>query len=432
MDSSLPRRFLALDTAFGSLRTRAGLLALVPILVTAVLLWQGLPSVYEAYEKPASGDIRYIIDAGNVVTDDCPPCLYRKDQPSVQRGLDLSIAHGYAYPYHYPYAPAFAYLMVPIADLDHDLAGRLWQALTAAATLVLAVLVAATFRGWSWRILMAAAVVCWEPLLLNARIGQTGALVAAGTAVALLAFFRNRNLGAVLLGLLVLKPTAVIAPFFLIFPERLGVWARFYATVAALALLPFLWLGADGLFGWIESLTDRALIDLTGGHAYNQGLSAVLSLKNTLGLVLIAVALVLLALLVNAAESRLGIRLTAALTICLALIFNPHSLVYDWGVAFVVIMLIRSGGLFAERFADALATALALALFVGGQLVWRQFLEGQVVHLLTVWGLAVIAVLVLVGVSPRLRGLVAMAPRQTRPGVAQDGPAPEPEATPSS
>jgi hypothetical protein len=156
--------------------------------------------------------------------------------------------------------------MVPLAKLDDDAAARIWQGVTALSTLVLAGMVASAFRGWSWRLLAVATVICWEPLLLNARIGQTGT-GGGRPAVAFVVFLRNRNVGAVLMGLLAFKPTAAIAPFFLIFPERLRVWARFYATIVLIALVPFVWLGPHALSGWIEILTDRAVADLNGGHA---------------------------------------------------------------------------------------------------------------------------------------------------------------------
>ena len=393
-----------------SFRPSLTLFSLPPLLITAVILWFGVPAVLNVIEARPAGDLRYIIDAGNVLTDENPAGLYERNPESVNRSVQLAQEGGYVYPHSYPYTPSFGLAMVPLAKASDRFAGNFWMVLTIASTLVLAGLVASTFRGWSWRLLVAASVICWEPLLLNARIGQTGALVAGASAIAFVVFLRNRNLGAVLLGLLVFKPTAALAPFFLIFPERMGVWARFYGVVTFVAFVPFIWLGPDALFGWIDILTDRAVVDLSGGHVYNQGLSAVINLKNPVGVFLVAWMLLLLALLVSSVETRLGIAAAAALTIYLALVLNPHSLLYDWGVAFVGILLIRSGGLFPEKLADACAGALALSLFVAGQLVWHENQVGEQLHLLTVWTVLVVGSLVVLALSPWLRERLASLP----------------------
>jgi hypothetical protein len=411
--------------AVRDLRSSLSPYSLIPLAVAVVILWFGLPAVFDAYDAPAQGDLLYIIDGGNVITDGRPDSLYRQDQASKQEGFDLSKKGGYYFPFGYPYTPTFALAMVPLAKMDDEVAARIWQGVTAFTTLVLAGMVASAFRGWSWRLFIVAMVVCWEPLLLNARIGQTGALVAGASAVGFVVFLRNRDVGAVLMGLLAFKPTAAIAPFFLIFPERLRVWVRFYGTIALIALVPFIWLGPQALFGWIEILTDRAVLDLEGGHVYNQGLSAVINLKNPVGVFIVASALLLVALLVSSVEARLGIGVAAALTIFLALLLNPHSLLYDWGVAFAGVMLVRSGGLFPEKLADAGAGAMAVTLFGAGQLVWNRYQAGDPSHLLTGWTVIVVAGLILLAFRPTLSGLAA----KVTSAVGKE-PAPTPSAPP--
>jgi hypothetical protein len=274
-------------------------------------------------------------------------------------------------------------------------------------------------------LLIVAAVVCWEPLLLNARIGQTGAIVAALTAAAFFVFLRNRNRGALLMGLLSFKPTAAVAPIFMVFPERLPVWVRFYGVVFLIAILPFVWLGPDAFLGWADILTDRAVIDLSGGHNYNQGLSAILNLKNPVGVAIVAAAFLLLALLVNAVESRVGIAVAGALTVLLALLLNPHSLVYDWGAAFAVILLLRKSDMFPERYADVCVGLLALALFGAGQIEWQQYSTGQSPsHLLTIWSLLMTAFVVAIALSPRVRTAVATFDTLQWQSTRQDRPRP--------
>ena len=82
------------------------------------------------------------------------------------------------------------------------------------------------------------------------------------------------------MGVLALKPTLLAVGALALFPRTLDHWARFALVAAAVALIPFLWLGVDPLRQWLTILSDRTSGDLPGGHDYNQGLTAVLGLEN--------------------------------------------------------------------------------------------------------------------------------------------------------
>ena len=134
--------------------------------------------------------------------------------------------------------------------------------LVSAEHVALGLLVAREFRTWPWRIAIFLAVVFWEPLLVNARIGQTGAFIALATAIAVLVFLRNKNFGAILFGLIAVKPTAVIGPSLLVFPEKMGVWARYAGTAAVVILTPFLYLGFNQFTRWLNVLSTRGADDV--------------------------------------------------------------------------------------------------------------------------------------------------------------------------
>jgi hypothetical protein len=89
-------------------------------------------------------------------------------------------------------------------------------------------------------------------------------------------------------------------------------------------------------------------------------------------------------LLVNRLSSCL--EAAAALALLAGFLLNPHSLLYDAGVCFGVILMLRrlQTGLDDER-SDWLAGGVLLTLFVAGDWTWR--LRGHIdaVPPLTVW-----------------------------------------------
>ena len=163
-------------------------------------------------------------------------------------------------------------------------AAHIWRVLVALSTIALGLLVAREFRTWPWRLLLSRRRVLGA-LLVNARIGQTGAFIALATAIAVLVFLRNKNFGAILFGLIAVKPTAVIGPSLLVFPEKMGVWARYAGTAAVVILTPFLYLGFNQFTRWLNVLSTRGADDVgatAAVHPYNQGITSAFAARATL------------------------------------------------------------------------------------------------------------------------------------------------------
>jgi hypothetical protein len=255
-------------------------------------------------------------------------------------------------------------------------------------TAVLAFLVASSFRSWAWRLAIVAAIVCWDPLLLNARIGQAGALIAAATAVAVVVFLRNRNVGAVLLGLLALKPTAAIGPALIAFSEKGRVWMVFLATAVVVVMVPFVYFGPSSFFDWLDILSTRGASDLGGAARYNQGLNSLLGRTEVVSFLLFGF-LIGGVLLSEKVRENMGLCAGAAFALFAALLLNPHGLIYDWGVAFAGIMLLRRSKLMGDERSDLAIGLLGLSLFAAGQLAWHLTFHDYVIRPLTGWTLLV-------------------------------------------
>ena len=369
---------------------------------TLIVLWQGIPDVYDAYTAPraAGGDFFYLLDASELATGSESKTLYgpqpREDQTTYKA------IHGHEYPYYYPYAPAFAFAMSPLTLVERGTALDVWRVGVALCTAILAFLVAFAFRAWVWRAAVAASVVCWEPLLLNARIGQVGALIAVLTALAVLLFLRNRRAGAVLLGVLALKPTAAIGPALIAFAERGRIWMVYLAAAAIVVMTPFLYFGPRAFYNWLEILSTRGASDLGGAAGYNQGINSLLGRTEFVSLLLF-VFLVAAVLVSEKVRDSLGVEAGAAFALFAALGLNPHALIYDWGVAFVGVMLLRRSNLVVDDKRDLLCGVLAISLFVAGQLAWHLTVRDFIVRPLTGWTLLLTGGLLALALSDTLR-----------------------------
>src|SRR5262245_45432206 len=92
----------------------------IALLFAAIVLWRGLPAVYDAYTagRGTGGDLGYLLDAADLVTGSESKTLYgpqpREDQTAYKA------LHGHEYPYYYPYAPAFAFAMSPLTAVSRN------------------------------------------------------------------------------------------------------------------------------------------------------------------------------------------------------------------------------------------------------------------------------------------------------------------------
>jgi hypothetical protein len=386
-----PERRLALP--FGERGVTALSFALAVLFSAFVLITQ-VGTVREAYSYRLSpgGDLAFLVAAGRLAVSDERHLLY--DRPESQAAWDRQ--HDYIFPSHYPYPAGVAFATAPLGLLELKASMDAWRVLVALASLVLAGCVASAFGSWAWRLAIVAGVVLWEPILMNARIGQTGAFVAAGMAVASLVYLRKRELGAVLFGLIALKPTAVIGPALIVLQERPAVWLRFGVTAAAVILVPFVVLGPTAFLNWVEIILERGERDIGGGHSYNQGLSSLIGARTAIGLV-VALGLVLIAGgLVRAVQVKMGLQIAMVFALLGGALVNPHSLFYDWGVAFVAIMLLRKSAIVPESAADLAFGALAISLFLAGQYTWLTKSEaGHYLRPLTAWSILVCVTILL-------------------------------------
>jgi hypothetical protein len=364
-------------------------LSLVIALIFALaVLVRGVPAMVDAYTTPrvAAGDFRFLYTAGQLALDSDAKHMYDGHVPNPPQ---WAADHGYAFPDYYPYAPGAAYATSVLTLTSQDTALDIWRAAVLLSSLVLGAIVAMAFRSWAWRLALFAAVVCWEPILLNARIGQTGAFIAALTAVGVVIFLRKRQLGAAVLALLALKPTAAIGPALMAFSEKTTrVWATFVAVATVVVMLPFIYLGRDAFSGWLDVLHTRGKEDFGGAQVYNQGLTSLLGRTEfvvpAIGILMIAAVLVS-----ERVYSRLGICGGAAFAIFAGALLNPHSLLYDWGTAFVGVMLLRKAGLVREGIADLVLGVLAITLFVVGEGAWSMRTHDYVLRPLTLWTMIV-------------------------------------------
>jgi hypothetical protein len=354
------------------------------------LLIKALPGLPDAYSDPAikTTDFRFLYNAGVIVTSGDAKQLYGPEPDAATWAAEK----GYIYSVWYPYPPSVALATGALQPLGRDGAATAWRVLVGLSITVLGLLVAREFRSWPWRLAVFLAIFCWEPLVLNARIGQTGAFIAVATALAMLVFLRNKNLGAILFGLIAVKPTAVIGPSLLIFPEKLGVWGRYAGTAAAIILTPFLYLGFDQFKRWLNVLSTRGADDVgsVGSmHYYNQGITSAFGGAGYLGLVVAILLLIAAAFAVSEVLKRLGPFAGAAFVLAGAAVVNPHNLIYDWGTAFIVVLLLRRSELIPAKYAELALGALAISLFAAGQIAWDVRYSLYTFRPLTMWAVCI-------------------------------------------
>ena len=270
----------------------------------------------------------------------------------------------------------------------------MFKALVGLATLFVADVVSRGFESRAWRIAIYVALICWEPVLLNALIGQTGMFVAALATIGILVFLRDRERGAALLGLMAMKPTAAIAAGLIVWQARPKAWPYFAAVAVLVVFVPFLWLGPTALGQWLDWLYWRSTVDLDGGHVYNQGLSSMVNFGNILGLIVLLALIGLVLATVRFVNLWLGIEVGTAFALLTGFLINPHSLLYDWAIGFVAIFLLRRAGFVPPHFADFACGVLAISLFAAGQLGWHSVSEtyetsSLAVNPVTVWAIAI-------------------------------------------
>ena len=83
---------------------------------------------------------------------------------------------------------------------------------------------------------------------------------------------------------------------------------------------------------------------------------------------------------------RLGPYAGAAFVLSMAALVNPHNLIYDWGTAFVVVLLLRRSDLIPPKYAELAVGALAISLFAAGEIAWDVRYSLYVVRPLTALG----------------------------------------------
>jgi hypothetical protein len=371
--------------------------ALLAAVFILFLLVRGLPNVKDAYEDPSIqiADYSFLYNAAIVATSSDVRQLYGPN-PDSNAWL---VEKGYKYPVWYPYPPTVAVATGVFRFFGREGGADAWRVVVALSTFALALLVAREFRSRPWRAASFLAVVCWEPLLVNARIGQTGAFIALAMAIAVLVFLRNKKYGAILFGLFAVKPTAVIGPSLLIFPEKFGIWARYAGTAAIVVLTPFLYFGLDQFRRWLDVLSTRGADDvgsIGSQHYYNQGITSAFGGAGYLGLLIAIVLLVAAAFAVSEVLKRLGTYAGAAFVLSAAALVNPHNLIYDWGTMFVVILLLRRSDLLPPKYAELAIGALTITLFAAGQVAWDVRYSLYVIRPLTLWAFSITAVLLVV------------------------------------
>jgi len=386
MSANKAQSLLQLESWRGHVLQKA--IALVaPLAFAVVVLVMDLPEAVDVFSADAAeGDFDYLLGAGRLVTSDDARLLYSREVDAQA----FRAEHGYAFPSWYPYPPSTALLTAPVSRLSYGDALDIWKVGIVVSALVVGAAAALAFDSWAWRAAVVVAVLSWEPLLLNVRIGQTGAFIAALVAIGLLVFWRWEKPGAAVLGLLGLKPSVAIVGALAIVPRSMRTWARFAAVLAAVMFVPFLWLGLEPMRQWLDILGDRSSTDLGGGHPYNFGFTNVIAIDSrAVYMVFVAILLGIL-VLADRLHRKLGAEASLAFALYGGLLLNPHSMLYDWPAAFAGLVFLRRSGVLRPFSNDLCLGLLAVALFYAGQVSWEEYRE-DVFRPLTLWAAAVVA-----------------------------------------
>jgi glycosyl transferase family 87 len=361
----------------------------VPLVFAVVIVIRGIPVVIKAYDGSEGYplDLQYLIDGGRLITSDHPELLYVPPGDVSKFGF----AYGYPFPGAYAYAPTFAYATAPLAHVGLTTGFDIWKAGVFICVLIVALATASVFRSWWWRLAVVAAALTWEPLLTDARFGQSGALGAALLVGGVLLFLSNRLWGAAVLGLTIFKPTVAIGPAIMVLAEKPRVVAAFCIVAAIIAFTPFLWLGSGPLIGWLQTLVTRPIQEYLASSRLNQGITSNIHLNGTTARLFLSIALLVLVAACHFVELKAGVEAAGALAVCGSLIANPHALAYDWGIAFAVILLLRRAERLPFWSTDAGAGIVLILLFIAGDISWKLADHNATVRPLLYWALAVMA-----------------------------------------
>lgn len=381
----------ALPSAASLPRSKGALLSVILALgFLAISLRIAVPAV-ENELRYRSTDLPYFLGAGLMLKEGDGAYIYERPWPQEVRDYvqqrDLRLPGGYAY------TPLTAFAAIPLVEEEpRGLASEIAEYAVLTAVAITGLCVASSFQGWHWRIAILVAAFAWQPLIFSIRFAQTGAFGAAIAAMGYLLFSRSRPAGAALLGLIIFKPTLAVGPGLAMLGGKRRNLLIFAASCFALGVLPILLLGGlDAFTGWLRILLDRGESELGGGgHKYSAGISKSLDLTSGAGyatVVFVGAAVAALAFMVG---RRLGPYEAGIFGIVAALVLNPHALLYDWGIVFVTIMLVRKASL-GRLSTDLGAGIFGIVLFAVGQWSWDVIDSRQDVPIqpLTLWSLTV-------------------------------------------
>jgi hypothetical protein len=356
-----------------------------------------LPALKNELRYPGI-DMVYFQGAGYLVKEGQEKYIYVRPIPA---GVwdSFPFDQGLRYPGGFAYTPLVAYAAAPLADEPQREATDKWQLAGLVAIGVTAVCVASSFKSWHWRVAVVAAAFTWQPLLLSLRFSQTGVFIAAIAAVGYVLFFRFRPAGAGVLGLLILKPPLAIGPGLAMLGERWRTVLAFAAAAFVVGILPLVLIGGvDAVRGWVDIILERSEVEITGGtgHKYSAGLSRSIDFSSPAGYALLGVCGAAAAAVVFLVSKRLGSAEAAIVGVLGAMVLSPHSLLYDWAIVYVTILLVRKATSLGPPSSDLGAGAFALSLFLFGQWSWHLIdVKGDFfLHPLTFWSLAVSGALV--------------------------------------
>jgi hypothetical protein len=375
---------------------------ILPLLLSAIVLVRGVPQIIDAYGHSHGYplDLQYLINGGRLITSDTPGFLYQ-----TPRNIEnFRFFYGYRYPGGYAYAPTFAYAMAPLAHVGLFTGVDIWRVGIAICTVTIALATASVFKSWGWRLAVVAAGITWEPLLTDVRYAQSGALAAAFLVGGVLLFLHNRVWGAALLGLTVFKPTVAIGPAIMVLAEKPRVLAAFCLVAALIALTPFFWIGFGPLLSWVQILVTRPIQEIVASSRLNQGLTSTIHLNGATARIVLSIAVLVLVTVCHVVHQKAGVEAAGALAICGSLIANPHALVYDWGVAFAVILLLRRARGLPFWSTDIGAGVVLILLFVAGDISWKLAAHNGSARPLLYWAVAVMVGILATVLAPRSFG----------------------------
>jgi alpha-1,2-mannosyltransferase len=279
------------------------------------------------------------------------------------------------YGWHYP--PFFLLVAAALATMPYALALALWQGATLVLYLVALRMIVtdapekedldAPAPGERqpdplWLLL----ALAFPAVFVNLGHGHNGFLTAALIGAALARLDRSPALAGVLLGLLAYKPQfGLLFPVVLVASGRWRVFAAAAATVAALATITTVALGASVWEAFLDSIHFTRTVVLKNGETGWQKIQSVFSVVRMWGgtvalacAVQVSVTLALAAAMAWLWRAPVDFALKAAGLVIAAVLATPYSLDYDMtalapAIAFLVVHGMRCG--FAPYEKSALA-----------------------------------------------------------------------------